>query len=491
MVSLRLSTSTAASWALRLVASSCCPRPHRFMHAGLSASMPSRRFGLAGLRLRQHRACASRVSPTPELLPLDTPVDEERVPGYKPEHYYPANPGDVLENRYQLDAKIGWGSSSTVWLAHDIQSRAWLTPKRHVAIKICNCDTSEEDRTHELDITMRISSANPQCPGRAILGTAIEGYIIKSSRGDKHLALVFEPMREPLWLFKRRITHEDRITDESLPFMKTYIRILLEGLDYMHSQCHIIHTDLKLDNIMVSFEDQSTIEAFVQGQATHPMARKHVSGHTVYRCHNDFGPITHGLGNMIPHITDFGLAQRGDKAEPLIHPIQPNEFRAPEVLFGIGWSYSADIWNFGAMIWELLTGCSLFRQPRTDPYSPAQHLADMITLIGQIPPLLIQRERDMRHWRWRPAALNPEGRLSSNAAEFYGGPFFTDDSTFTRNDLIHTGRNLESEVPKCILEENHAELFLKFIRRMLCWVPEERATAADLLNDPWLDPSTK
>ncbi|KAM4056758.1 kinase [Hirsutella rhossiliensis] len=137
----------------------------------------------------------------------------------------------------------------------------------------------------------------------------------------------------------------------------------------MHSQGHVIHTDLKLDNIMVTFEDQSTIEAFVQAQATHPMARKHI----------------------------------GDR------------------------TYSADMWNFGAMIWELLTGSSLFRQPRTEPYSPAQHIADMITLIGQTPPLLIQRERDMRHWRWSPAILNPEGRLVNNVAEFYGGPFFSDD----------------------------------------------------------------
>lgn len=75
---------------------------------------------------------------------------------------------------------------------------------------------------------------------------------------------------------------------------------------------------------MVTFEDQSTVESFVKAQATHPMARKHVGDRTVYRCHNDFGPVAHGLGNMIPQLTDFGLAQRGDKAEPLMHPIQPN-----------------------------------------------------------------------------------------------------------------------------------------------------------------------
>lgn len=105
---------------------------------------------------------------------------------------------------------------------------------------------------------------------------------------------------------------------------------------------------------MVAFEDYSTVDGFLQGQTRYPMARKHVGDRIVYRCHNDFGPILKGLGKMIPQITDFGLAQPGSRANPLIHPIQPNEFRAPEVLLGIGWSYSADMWNFGAMVSSFL-----------------------------------------------------------------------------------------------------------------------------------------
>jgi serine/threonine-protein kinase SRPK3 len=30
-------------------------------------------------------------------------------------------------------------------------------------------------------------------------------------------------------------------------------------------------------------------------------------------------------------------------------------------------------------------------------------------------------------------------------------------------------------------------LFLQFIRRMLRWMPEDRATAGELLKDPWLN----
>lgn len=88
-----------------------------------------------------------------------------------------------------------------------------------------------------------------------------------------------------------------------------------------------------------------------------------------------------------------------------------------------------------------MAGESLFHQPRTEPYSPAQHLADMITLIGDIPPLLIERERQMRHWRWSPPAVNPNGKLCNNVAEFYGGPFLAEDGGF-ESSLATTATNI-------------------------------------------------
>ncbi|OTA65860.1 putative serine/threonine-protein kinase [Hypoxylon sp. EC38] len=410
-----------------------CPLPQRrcFIYNGLLNIISSSRFSSTAFKRGVHQSSISQAPPTPDVLPDDVLVDEERIPGYRPEHYYPAHPGDVLDNRYQLNAKLGWGSSSTVWLAHEVQSSDSLEPKRYVAIKICNSNFKEEDMAYELDMNIHLSSANPDHPGSGVLGTAIEGFTVESPRRDTHLVLVFEPLRESLWVFGKRLERRNLAPHVSLGLIKVYLRIILQGLDYMHSQCRVIHTDLKLDNIMVSFEDDSTIDAFLEKQATHPMAGKRVGDRTVYRSYNDFGPVYKGLGGMIPQITDFGSAQHGCGDKPHIHPIQPDEYRAPEVLLGTGWSYSADMWNFGVMIWELLARRSLFSQPRTRPYSAVQHLADMIALIGDIPPSLVERERNMRHWRWSPEAVNPEGRLSSNALEFFGGPFFTDDGKST------------------------------------------------------------
>ncbi len=57
---------------------------------------------------------------------------------------------------------------------------------------------------------------------------------------------------------------------------------------------------------------------------------------------------------------------------------------------------------------------------------------------------------------------------------------------FVRKDLIPFEQNLSDAVPECIIDEDK-KLFLNFMRRMLCWLLEDRATAKELTKDLWLD----
>lgn len=94
----------------------------------------------------------------------------------------------------------------------------------------------------EMDMHMHLHSGSSKHRGRSILATAYEGFNIESPQGNKHLALVFEPLREPLWLLRRRLTHQERA---SLGLFKIYMSAVLEGLDYLHSECHVIHTGMR------------------------------------------------------------------------------------------------------------------------------------------------------------------------------------------------------------------------------------------------------
>ncbi|KAG6091827.1 hypothetical protein E4U31_007201, partial [Claviceps sp. LM219 group G6] len=76
-------------------------------------------------------------------------------------------------------------------------------------------------------------------------------------------------------------------------------------------------------------------------------------------------------------------------------------------------------------IWDLVTGKSLF-STLDAPYITAQHLADMIAILGDVPPDIVRRERNMRYHRWGFEAHDAAGKLCDNATDFYSGPFFDD-----------------------------------------------------------------
>ncbi|KAG7152046.1 Serine/threonine-protein kinase spk-1 like [Verticillium longisporum] len=63
-------------------------------------------------------------------IPPGERVEEELFPDYKASRYYPVIIGQVLKDRYQIVGKLGFGVSSTVWLARDLEGR------RHVALKL-------------------------------------------------------------------------------------------------------------------------------------------------------------------------------------------------------------------------------------------------------------------------------------------------------------------------------------------------------------------
>lgn len=48
-------------------------------------------------------------------------IEEETLPHYDPEQFYPVHIGDVFKNRYQIMGKLGYGTYSTSWLCRDLK----------------------------------------------------------------------------------------------------------------------------------------------------------------------------------------------------------------------------------------------------------------------------------------------------------------------------------------------------------------------------------
>ncbi|EFR03026.1 CMGC/SRPK protein kinase [Nannizzia gypsea CBS 118893] len=410
------------------------------------------------------------------FLPQGHIVDEEACPTYDSKSYYPAKAGDLVAN-YQVLVKIGWGSRSTVWLARDIRRFRWQS-ERLIALKINNCNIQQAN--HERDIEDHINKANPSHRGHVIIRACLESFEVTGPEG-KHLCLAYEPMREPVWLYQQRFP--DRRLPSSL--IKAFLTMILTGLDYLHSECKVVHTDLRLENILVGFEDEHVIEDFAKAQLTLPMEQKiDPTGRIVYRCHNNFGPLKKLMN--IPKIVDFGLARHIlDPSGVETHPIQPDHYRAPEVILGCGWSFSADIWNIGLLVWGMFELKELFTQVRDSQgnYSAKGHLAEMIALLGPPPKALIAKINSMPPNPWQFPVMGDDGNTHSNPKEFFGGPFFSDKGDFMHNGLI-PDRKLEDTVLS--LDGKEKELLLSFVSKAVGWLPDERSTARELLEHPFL-----
>jgi hypothetical protein len=48
-------------------------------------------------------------------------IEEEELPLYVAENYYPTQIGEIFASRYQVVSKLGYGTSSTTWLCRDLQ----------------------------------------------------------------------------------------------------------------------------------------------------------------------------------------------------------------------------------------------------------------------------------------------------------------------------------------------------------------------------------
>ncbi|PFH51083.1 hypothetical protein AMATHDRAFT_75166 [Amanita thiersii Skay4041] len=357
---------------------------------------------------------------------LITTLEEEKTPYYDPRYFYPARLGDVLHGRYQIVTKIGFGTGSTVWLARDLFqwcAERFVVTKINAAYNPASPVPTTED---ELRISQIVSKTDPSHIGWHFVRTLLDTFTFSGQYGD-HVCLVFEPLREPLLLVQKRF--KGKVIPPEI--LKIMVEMMLHALDYLHRVCHVVHTDIKSDNIMMTFEDKSLLERDVRDEYRNPLPQKRCADRTIYLSRNNYGQ---------PKRIKKDNWNNGEL------------LRAPEVILDAGWSYSADIWSFGLMLYELLEYRIFFRasEPVEDEYDDQLHLVYITALLG--PP---------------PREPLEKGRRTSLCYDSKG--------ILEPPIKIPTGFNLEKR-----------DMFIRFLSRMLKWKPEDRPTAKELLDNPWL-----
>ncbi|CAE6435674.1 unnamed protein product, partial [Rhizoctonia solani] len=310
--------------------------------------------------------------------------DEEIIPSYKPESFYPARSRELVNETFYLISKLGFGTTSTVWLARDV--RRWWWQDKYVVLKISVNDLPVKSTDYEVTVTARIASEDPLHPGRQFLRTPIDSFRLRGPKGT-HLVQVYEPMREPLCVLQDRVQGRKFSPD----LVKTILGFVLSGLDYLHNQCHIIHGDLTTENILIPIESPRILRRFVyEGLSLTPQAYR-IDGRAICLSRQDMGELDPQAPMGPPKIIDFGASTflGGEHTTQHINN-QLIRYKAPELLLGTPFGYGIDVWNLGLMTWELLQGDGLLevRDLMEWVNTEEMQLAEIIGLLGPPPEAL-------------------------------------------------------------------------------------------------------
>jgi serine/threonine-protein kinase SRPK3 len=106
-----------------------------------------------------------------------------------------------------------------------------------------------------------------------------------------------------------------------------------------------ISTDIKEANILLP-ADQSVLTEFEKEELDELSPKKEFNGSIIHLSRAMGMPRAFGA----PVLCDFGSAVPLDDGLEHREDIQPNVYRAPEIVLDIPWTYSVDIWNVGCMV---------------------------------------------------------------------------------------------------------------------------------------------
>jgi serine/threonine protein kinase len=336
--------------------------------------------------------------------------------------------GFIIDHRYQIRSLIGRGTFCLVWLAFD------LVQLHSVAVKVLK---EARDGMFEDEYLVNQYLRDSLPPNAKVVA------FDRCFHHGPHPCLVFELMGQNILTFLNYFDHA--FVTLPRPLVKKIVKDTLEGLRDMH-QCGVIHTDLKPENVMAS-------------RALFPCLSFEDGLFPFHPLEDDPATIEFKLG-------DIGNSCFVDR--PGNSLIQTRQYRSPEVLLGLPYDTSADIWSLACMTFELSTRTHLF-DPLLDESASelsttkfavdSLHLSMIEQVIGPIP-------EDWARQGPGYADLFEEGDLLRRTEEELGSVF----------DLL---------VKRGIYEAEAAEL-ADFLEPMLSIIPEQRPSAEEMLMAPWL-----
>ena len=329
------------------------------------------------------------------------------------------NFGDIVNGKYVLIKKIGYGTFSTVWLGYLLNS---TTEQKYYAIKIHHQDDYDVG-SKEREFLLKLKSL--KCDNFVTLHECFDYMPLNSDSKIPSVCFVFDLMACSMHNVTALEKYSDGIDEGIVLSIIKQITTVLEKL----KSIGYLYTDIRAENILVQTRDKR-MEKFCElfdainfdnswKQMCIQLCDKHNYNLTKKKHKSDFNKkkrvvckeiiqnITDTIAKELSGIskdieltmdtkfflTDFGSVKKNHKHNDDFN-IQTRDYRAPEVLLEQEYTYKVDVWSIGCIMFEFLTGERMIRPDKFKGYSvDFNHIFWLVELFGQFPKSIAKNSK--------------------------------------------------------------------------------------------------
>ncbi|CAG8211573.1 unnamed protein product [Penicillium olsonii] len=346
---------------------------------------------------------------------------------------YPIRLGEVLNERYRVEHKLGFGGGSTVWMAFDLQD------KKDVALKVMALGKWGDNETRIQD---EIIETVQNTSGLVIY---TETFFLRRDDESEHRVLVF-PVKGPSisTLSLKRIPVASRMSAA---------RQLLETVASLH-EAGIIHRDLNARNRMWGMAPLDSLSRSAKFESLGRPLKQTIPFVDLWKEGELVSPVKvpDDLCTDEFYLCDFGLAKKIDdlttqRGYPPMHYCSPDRLHKQEP------SFACDMWSYMVAFSMLY-----LRFPPFPTFLEGGVVSGMVECLGPLPAHwkgLYTHPAGLDSWYDQSQPADPKYALAAKIAYFRPGA-----------------------------DPVERQLVQSIMSKVFVYDPEKRPTANELLRDP-------